>query len=85
MIIKLGIFFGLNLLLLVLFWYYLTCWNAIYENTKIYLIKNAFISFGISLIYPFIINIFPALLRMSALKNKKKEYLYKVSKIIQLL
>ena len=83
--IKFIIFFVLNLVILILFWFYLTCWNAIYQNTKVYLIKNTFISFGISLVYPFLINIFPVILRMNALKNNKKQYLYKVSKIVQLL
>ena len=83
--IKFIIFFVLNLAILILFWFYLTCWNAIYQNTKVYLIKNTFISFGISLVYPFLINIFPVILRMNALKNNKKQYLYKVSKIVQLL
>ena len=77
--IKYSIFFVLNLILLLLFWYYLTCFNAIYQNTQIYLIKNTFISFGLSLIYPFIINIFPGILRVYSLKiennkiNKKSK------------
>jgi hypothetical protein len=84
-LIKFTIFFVLNLLILISFWYYLTCWNAVYENTQIYLIKNTLISFAISLIYPFIINIIPVILRQQALKQKKKKYLYDVSKIAQLL
>ena len=56
--IKFGIFFILNFILLVLFWYYLTCFNAIYKNTQVYLIENTFISLGFSLFYPFIIKIF---------------------------
>ena len=59
--IKLAIFFVLNFILLVLFWYYLTCFNAIYENTQIYLIENTMISFALSFIYPFIINIIPSI------------------------
>ena len=82
---KFGFFFFLNLILLVLFWYYLTCWNAIYQNTQIYLIKNTLISFSISLIYPFVINIIPVILRKQALKKSKRECLYKTSKIMQLL
>ena len=85
MIIKFGIFFALNLIILVAFWYYLTCWNAIYENTQIYLIKNTFISFAISLIYPFVINIIPTILRIQSLKKSKREYLYNASKVAQLL
>jgi hypothetical protein len=85
--IKFGIFFVLNFILLGLFWYYLTCFNAIYQNTQVYLIENTFISFAFSLFYPFVINIFPTIIRMSSLhsSDKNKEYLYKVSQIIQLI
>ena len=85
--IKFGIFFVLNFILLGLFWYYLTCFNAIYENTQIYLIENTFISFGFSSVYPFVINIFPIIIRMSAIHSSKKdkEYIYKISLIVQLL
>ena len=85
--IKFTIFFILNFILLGLFWYYLTSFNAIYENTQIYLIINTCISFGISLIYPFIINIIPMIIRKKSLKSKKKnkKYLYKISQIIQII
>ena len=43
--IKYMIFFILNVILLSLFWYYLTCFNAIYENTQLYLIENTLIGF----------------------------------------
>ena len=85
--IKFTIFFILNFILLTLFWYYLTSFNAIYENTQIYLLENTFISFGISLVYPFIINIFPMIIRMSSIhsKNNDQEYLYKISQILQII
>ena len=85
--IKFGIFFILNFILLGLFWYYLTCFNAIYKNTQVYLIKNTFISFAFSLFYPFVINIFPTLLRNCSLHSKQKdqEYFYRVSQIIQVI
>ena len=85
--IKFAIFFVLNFILLVLFWYYLTCFNAIYQNTQVYLIENTFISFGFSLFYPFVINIFPVIIRMNSIhaENKKREYLYKISQIMQLI
>ena len=85
--IKFAIFFVLNFILLGLFWYYLTCFNAVYKNTQVYLIENTFISFGFSLVYPFFINILPTLIRMSSIhdKNKSKEYLYKISQIIQIV
>ena len=73
------------MILLTLFGYYLTCFNAVYQNTQIYLIKNTLISFGISLIYPFILNIIPAILRKQSLKKGNKECLYNTSKIFQIL
>ena len=85
MIIKFSIFFGLNLALLVIFWYYLSCWNAVYENTKVYLIKNTLISFAISFGYPFFINILPLVLRKQSLKKNGSGFLYKTSKIVQIL
>ena len=85
--IKFFLFFILNFILLGLFWYYLTCFNAIYKNTQIYLIENTFISFGFSLVYPFIINIFPTITRMASIysSNKDQSKLYKFSQIIQLI
>ena len=85
--IKFSIFFILNFVLLILFWFYLTCFNAKYENTQIYLIENTAISFGFSMVYPFIINILPVCLRISSLNNKEKNKscLYKTSQIMQLL
>ena len=87
MIVNFSIFFVLNFILLGLFWYYLTCFNAIYKNTQVYLIENTFISFGFSLFYPFFINIIPMVIRMSSIHSDKKDqkYLYKSSQIIQLI
>ena len=85
--IKFAIFFILNFILLGLFWYYLTSFNAIYENTQVYLIENTFISFGFSLFYPFIINIFPLIIRICSIRSssKNQEYCYKLSQILQLI
>ena len=84
---KFTIFFICNFLFLSLFWYYVSCFCAIYKNTQLHLIKDTFISFGTSLLYPFILNLLPGMIRIPALKNNKqdKECLYKVSKIIQLI
>ena len=83
--IKLIIFFPLTFLLLLLFWYYLSCFGAIYKSTQIHLLKDTLISFGISLIIPFGINLLPGLFRLPALKcakegNRKGYYLYAISK-----
>ena len=82
--IKLGFFFVISFILLLGFWYYISCFCAVYENTQIHLIKDSVISFGLSLIYPFFINLIPVLFRIPALKAKKgdKECLYKFSNIL---
>ena len=84
-ILKYISFFILNILFLIFFWYYLSSFGAVYKNTQIYLIKNTLISFCISLIYPFIINILPSIFRIYALSNKNRKCSYKISKITQFL
>ena len=85
--IKFAIFFVLNFILLSFFWYYLTCFNAVYKNTQVYLIENTLISFGFSLVYPFIINISPTVIRIRSIQSSKKDQrcLYKTSQIFQII
>ena len=85
--IKFAIFFILNFILLILFWFYLVSFNGTYENTQIYLIENTFIGFAFSLAYPFFLNIIPAALRMLALATikPKNRCLYMASKICQII
>ena len=83
LIIKLVIFFILIFVFLILFWYYLTCFCAIYANTQIHLIKDIAISFGLSLLYPFILYLLPGIFRIPSLK-KKKECLFKISQLSQI-
>jgi hypothetical protein len=84
-VIKYIIFFVSGILFLVFFWYYLSSFGAVYQNSQFYLIKNTFISYAVSLIYPFIINILPAIFRNCSLndKNQNKEILFKISKFLQ--
>ena len=83
--IKFIIFFILIFLFLILFWYFLSCFCTIYCNSQIHLIKDTLISFGLSLLYPFGLNILPGLFRISSLANKNKEYLFKLGLIIQFI
>ena len=85
LVIKLIIFFILIFLFLILFWFYLICFCGIYKNTQIHLIKDTLISFGLSLLYPFLLNLLPGIFRIPSLKNKNKECLFKLSMIIQLI
>ena len=85
--IKLYLFFFIGLFLIIFCWYYVTAFGAVYPNTQLHLIKDTLISFGISMIYPFAINILPTLLRIQALKaeNKDQKCIYNISKIIAFL
>ena len=78
-IIKYICYFGLSSIFLIFFWYYLSSFGAVYQNTQVYLIENTLISFAVSLIYPFIINIIPAVLRIKALKGLNNEFMFKIS------
>ena len=85
--VKYIFFFILIYLFLGLFWYYISCFCAVYKNTQIHLIKDSVISFGLYLFYPFFLCLIPGIFRIPALKPGKssKECLYKFSKITQLV
>ena len=85
LILKYIIFFTLGLLFLVFFWMLLSSFGAVYPNTQMFIFKNTLISFAMSLIYPFFINIFPCIFRMHALSSKNSECSYKISKFLQIL
>ena len=86
-IIKFIIFFIFNFVLLLFFWYFISCFCAVYNNTQIILINDTLISFGLSMVYPFITNLLPGLFRIPALraKNKDKNVLYDISLLIALI
>ena len=83
--IKFTLIFILTFLFLILFWYYISCFGAIYKNTQIHLIKNTLICFGLSLLYPFGLCLIPGIFRIPSLRASKqdKECIYNLSKIIQ--
>ena len=83
--IKYTCFFILSLVFMSFLWFYLSSFGAVYRNTQIYLIKNVLIDFGISLFYPFAINLIPGIFRIYSLKNQRKKYIYIISRIIQLI
>ena len=58
-IIKLGFFFAFTFLFFIGYWYIISSFCAIYENTQIPFIKDCLLSFMINIIYPFIIYLIP--------------------------
>ena len=70
--IKFIIFFILSSLFMIFFWYFISCFCAVYTNTQIILIKDTLFSFGLSMIYPFGLNLIPGFFRFPALRAEKK-------------
>ena len=85
LLIKFILFFIFIFLFLTLFWYYISCFCAVYKNTQVYLIKDTMISFATSLIYPFAINLIPGILRIPSLSSNNQKCLFRISKILQLI
>ena len=87
--IKFICFFIISFMLLLLFWYYLSCFCVVYKNTQYNLIIDTAISFGVSLLYPFGLNLLPGIFRIYSIKNpnekSNKECLYKFSQLLQLV
>ena len=84
LMIKYIIFFITGLVFLIFFWFYLSSFCAVYQNSQVYPFINTLICVLISLLYPFLINLLPGMLRIPSLKKKKNgECLFKISKIIQ--
>ena len=75
----------ISTIFLLLFWYYISIFCAIYKNTQFHLIKDTLISFSISFLYPFIIYLLPGFFRIPSLSNRrnKKKCLYNISKFFQ--
>jgi hypothetical protein len=84
LVIKFIFFFILCFIFLFVFWFYISCFCVVYSNTQKHLIKDTFICFCLSLLYPFILHLISAGLRMCSLKakNKNRNCIYAISQII---
>ena len=85
LLIKFILYFIISSLFLLFFWYYLSMFGVIYRNTQLHLLKDTLMSFGLSLIIPFLYYLLPGIFRIYSLSNtnKKRECLYKFSKFVQ--
>jgi hypothetical protein len=85
--IKYIVFFISSYLLLLFFWYFISCFCAVYINTQIILIRYAFISFCTTMIYQFGLCLIPGIFRISSLRsaNKNLNACYNISNLIALL
>ena len=83
--IKFLSFFFISFILMAFFWYFISCFCAVFINTQIILIKDSLISFILSMLYPFGLNLLPGIFRIPALRSKNNICLFKFSKIIAII
>ena len=87
-IIKCYIFFFVNIIFLSLIWIYIACFFMIFKNTQIYVIQNTLISFGVSMVAPFILYFIPPFVRKLSIKghgSQCRHFLYIISTILQVI
>ena len=82
--IKFILFYIISFIFLIFFWYYLSCFCAVYKNTQVHLIKNTIISFGLSSVYPLGLYLIPGIFRILSLKKNNK-YMFNFSKFLGIL
>ena len=86
--IKCHLFFFFSILTLCFIWIYISCFFTIFKKTQFYVIINALIIFGISLVFPFVFGIFTSAFRIIALVNRDNSKIilfYLISKLLQIL
>ena len=75
-IIRCYLYFLISEITLIVFWTYVACFFLIFPNSQIYVLKNTLISFGITLVAPFILYIIPSFIRILALKGEANQSSY---------
>ena len=80
-------FFIVSFLLILFFWYFISCFCTVYSNTQIILIKDTLISFILSMLYPFGLCLIPGIFRIPSLRAKLKDKIsfYILSQYLALL
>ena len=82
--LKFCVFYIFTGIMFLFYWYIITSFCSVYENTQTAFIKDSLLSFAFGLLYPFFIYIIPTLLRITSLKfcDGKLSFIYKLSDII---
>ena len=85
--IKFLLYFIVSSPFLLIFWYYLSIFGAIYRNTQYHLKKDTLIGFGTSLLSPFGKYLLPGLFRIPSLSHTKgkRKNLYKISQLLEII
>ncbi len=79
---NLKIYFPISLILIIFFWYYVSCICAVFRYSLWCLLINWAICFIFHFCYSLVLNLIPATLRYISLKKDGRECLYKASRII---
>ena len=82
--LKLCIFYVITFILFIFYWYIISAFCAVYKNIQSIFIKDSVFSFITGLIYPFILYLFPSVLKIICLNYKERnlKFLYFLSDII---
>ena len=78
-------FYLINIILMSVFWIYTGSICSVFNNSQLYLIINAGVSFVGVIILPILYYFIPAILRASALSGKDSKCLYKFSQFFELI
>ena len=81
---KFIIFFILLYFFMIFFWYYLSVFCFVFQNSQLALFKSSFLSFIISMIYPFLLCLLITAARKISIKKKWK-FLFTLSRVIDCL
>ena len=73
--IKLIGFYSFTLILFSFYWYLISSFCSVYQNTQLIFIKDSISSFLLGLLYPFVLYLFPAIFRIISLKDRVKKRL----------
>ena len=82
--IRIFVYYIISMLFLLVFGYYVACFCSVYVNTQIELIESMFVSWFLSLLYPFGIYFVTTILRLLSLKCEKK-FCYRINQIMQFI
>ena len=73
--IKIIVYFCSTFLMFLFFWYAISAFCAVYQNTQGIFVADSYMSFLMGLVYPFAIYLAPTALRFLSLKAKKNKNL----------
>ena len=83
--IKLYIFFAIAGLILLLCWYYVSAFCAIFKNSQKNYLINFVVCFIVVNLWPFVTSIIPTIMRRKALNDCSSKTLYEVSRYVAIL